>query len=385
MRRKADLITEAEGIGLVDMDSLSTDQIMDGLRDYYCLGKDILPQIAPMLCKDAKDYLDFSLEKPWLSPTLQRIFLGNNDWIAEEKLDGCRMKMHITPKGIRLDSRRRSDVDYTYKERTENFPQFTDIDVKNLPDWMIGLVLDGEILMPMKSMDTGAVVTDGVLSSTIVICNSSPEVSIPLQQKYGWAKFYVFDICDERAGFHSDRHGLVCKVRNVFDGLNYSPYKSCFCMPMRCMGSKTVFFEQIVNNGGEGIVLKNINARYEPGKRSYGMYKLKKFFAVDVFVTGYLPGRHGNTGLVGSLCVSIMKDGKAVEIGAVSAFAGDLRRHMTADDGSLKDEYYGRVIKCYYQELTKTGRCRHMIISEWKPNKTMYDCTSFGFLLGVGY
>ena len=373
-RKKAELLQEMVDNGLSYDISMTKAQLMNSLRDHYYFQKNdsfiMLPQISPMLCKDAKDYLDYSLEKPWESQRMKSFFWDNPNWIVEQKLDGARMKFHITEDGIRLDSRRISDADYMYKERTANFPHFSQFSVEKLKPF-IGSVFDGEIFMPVKSINTGAVVTDGYLNSTVAVTNSSPEVSRKIQQNYQPCIFYIFDVCN----LYKKYAYRLKFIRDFYSHVSQTEIGEYIKMPLFAVDNKQQFFERMISEDEEGIIFKHSGGLYEQGKRSIYQYKLKKFHTADCFITGFIPGCNSNEGMVGSLVVSVMKDREIVEIGAVSGFTDKLRRDISyPSSGRLKSEYYGRVVSVRYQELTKTKRLRHATLFRWRPDKGVKDC-----------
>jgi ATP-dependent DNA ligase len=384
---KKDLIKKAIDLGIEVPEKAKSDEIMDLLRDVLCVGKHIVTQIEPMLCADAKDFIDYDLDKPWLSSEMDDKFWDNPQWLAEEKLDGCRMKMHITPDGIRFDSRRRSDKDYAYKERTDNFPQFKleDEVYKELFSIFGNVVFDGEMLMPVSSIDTGSVVTKGTCNTTVAVTNSDPETSIPLQKKFGWCQFKVFDVVSfanfaitTGSPFANDST-YKCRRAYVKSFVKYAELVGLpVSLPKFAIENKAEFFEAIVKDGGEGIVLKDMDGLYEEGKRSKYMYKLKKFNTADCFITGWTPGEKKHTGKVGAVLISVMRNVNGqmeeVEVGAVGAWTNEMRDDMTAPDGSLKEEYYEKVMEVRYQEITKNNKLRHAVIKQWRPDKSMCDC-----------
>lgn len=372
-RRKWELVDEAlryELASKTDLEGMGISQIMDLLRSHYCKGKDILPQVDVMLCRNAKDFMDFSLDKPWRSEEMNRRFWSNLGWIAEEKVDGARLKVHVFSNGtVRMDTRRRSDVTYAFTERTDNFPHLKGIYEAVDKAGYSGVILDGEVYEPVKNIDTGSVVTDSCLNATVAIMNSAPEVAIALQKKYEWVRYYLFDIIDPRIP-HKERLKMINHIATIARTVCGMDVR----IPASVNFNKLEFFESLIAGGAEGVVLKLKSGLYEAGKRSKTQYKLKRFTDIDTFITGYKPGEHGNTGLVGALFVSIFKDEKEFEIGAVSSFNDDLRHEMTAPDGSLKDEFYGKVVTCRFQELTRTGRMRHAVFVGFRPDKNMHDC-----------
>lgn len=373
MARKKDyLLEQAESLG-VAVAGKTADQLMDDIRDILCKGRDLLPQVAPMLCEKSQQYYDFSIGEPWASEEMKRRFWDNPLWIAEEKIDGARFKMHIAKDYVRIDSRRRSDKDYAYVEKTDNFPQFHLSESERLHVLELAgseqVILDGEMFMPVAKIDTGSVVTDSCLNATVALCNSSPEISIPLQRKYGWMQFRAFDIIIEDM-MYKTRYPLLEEI------VDYLCEVCPIMIPSSVADNKLAFYEGIVARGGEGVVFKRLNGLYECGVYSRNQYKCKKFESVDAFITGYKPGEHGHTGLVGALCVSVLLDGEPFEIGAVSGFSDELRQELSAPDGSLKPEFYDRVVECRYQELTKTSRMRHAVFVGFRPDKSKYDCVA---------
>lgn len=86
-------------------------------------------------------------------------------------------------------------------------------------------------------------------------------------------------------------------------------------------------FKAIVNRGGEGIMIKDENGLYVPGKKPVGNWiKGKKKITHDVFITGLNEGTGKNIGLFGSFRFSQMIDGKAVECGSCSSGLSDEMR-----------------------------------------------------------
>ena len=64
-------------------------------------------------------------------------------------------------------------------------------------------------------------------------------------------------------------------------------------------------FNKLVARGGEGVMLKNKNAFYQPGKRPQATwYKIKKFLTMDVYVVDAEPGNGKYEGQIGALYFS---------------------------------------------------------------------------------
>jgi bifunctional non-homologous end joining protein LigD len=64
-----------------------------------------------------------------------------------------------------------------------------------------------------------------------------------------------------------------------------------------------------VANGLEGVVIKRLDAPYEPGARSGSWRKIKNLLQQEVVVAGWKPGKGNRAGLIGSLLVGYYETG----------------------------------------------------------------------------
>jgi DNA ligase-1 len=100
--------------------------------------------------------------------------------------------------------------------------------------------------------------------------------------------------------------------------------------------------DEVVNGGGEGLVLHRAEAPYATG-RSGNLLKLKPQQDAEATVIGYEPGRGRLSGMVGALRLRTPA-GKEFRIG--SGLSDDLRRAPPA---------VGTLVTYRYQELTRDG------------------------------
>lgn len=402
-RTLAQLKAECDDLGIDHSRLRGTEAHMDALRDTIAerdgTTETMLPQLEVMLAKDFKDTFDNESVPPWRGKQSMG-YWNKSEWIAERKYDGCRFKMHFTEwthrttdrfnrpaiggiyPWVRLDSRRRSERTYAYAEKSDNFPHFTlphafeargvvsdpyDEKLRKLK----GTVLDGEIIYPYTNVRTSGTVVSDPLQCSMVVSNSGPDESVDIQRKHGPAVYIVFDILflagrDVRGLAFQKRRELVEKTVKFLNhpSIQVSDFYSNDDAPE----SVTLqAFEAILAEGGEGVMLKNVFGTYEPGKRSKFMLKAKRFETHDVYIVGWKPGNEGFTGLVGAFETSEMQDGKLIPIAAVSAMPLKLRHEVTAEDGSLKVEYYGRCLEIKFQQANaKSGRGRHAQIVRWR-------------------
>jgi len=370
MRRLDELYHEAALADLVYPGVVYTKEaLMQKLATYYHKQKDgiLLPQLPIMLARNVKDITTTQLDQ----------MMNSQDYVAEEKLDELRAKLHLGANEIRVDTRHRSDVTYTYNERTLQLPH-----LRNMTHDMEGTVLDGGLQSPVKTINYGKTQTDSWLTSTTAIVNSSPERAIELQKHVGDCFYYVWDILfycgqDVRNWTYEKRYHLLCTIRHQL-----SP--QIIKMPTRCLDGFESFYKAIVAGGGEGIMLKHLYSPYVdagPGgsRRPKAMYKMKKQKELDGFISGFTRGEGEFTGLVGSLLISVYdKDGEVHEVAAVQPGEVYFRKAITVPGtGELIPKMYGKVVQISYLCTTKNHRCRHAVLERFRPDKESIECNDW--------
>lgn len=363
-RRLEDLISECAEQGLALPEKYGKRELEQLLAQRALNQDDILSQIEVMCAHDFKDYSEQEKEE----------ILDSPEWVAEEKLNGDRMKVHITADGLRLDGRTKSVSTYIYTERTENFPHFKNCRALKV---YAGTVLDAEILMLNESIDTGSVITVGTLSSTSATVNCAPEKAIEIQNRVGNAHLFVFDIvrwCGKKfEGTTFERRREV--LEKIFVSHPELEQANIHLVPQRL--DKREFFQEIVDAGGEGIMLKDLSGLYGEGKRVRAQLKWKKVYTIDAFVTGWVKAKEdrGWANLVGALEVSIIDDrGKIHAVGAPQPGTLEFRKEISNPDGSLKAEWYGKCVEVQGNEWTKRMRLQHCVLVRWRPDKNKEDC-----------
>jgi len=259
-------------------------------------------------------------------------------WIAEEKLDGTRLKMHITPEGNRFDTRRISDKTQKFMERTNNFPHLRDLELVEFK----GTILDGEGIAPVK-IDT--------MGATQSIVGASPEHAWERQQDIGWIKYRTFDLIkyqgkDARAIPFRERRiileDIVKKIR-----LKY-PDTTIEILVQRTKNMKK-FYELEIGMGKEGIMLKNLDGLYGD---IHSLLKVKKHTRLTMIVTGFKDGAGKHKGKVGSVGIGFYGEKQLT-------YAGGLSDVLRQDMQDNPNEYLGKTIEIECQEFTKTGALRH--------------------------
>ncbi len=145
--------------------------------------------------------------------------------------------------------------------------------------------------------------------------------------------------------------------------------------------------------GGEGVIAKELDAPYEPGKRR-GMVKVKRVRTIDCVVAGWRPGKEKGT--VGSLMLGLY-DGKELRvIGHTSGFKakekrellGRLKPYETGERGSADPSRWSADRDLEWVELrpelvieisfdhVSGGRIRHGAkVERWRDDKKPRECT----------
>jgi DNA ligase-1 len=114
------------------------------------------------------------------------------------------------------------------------------------------------------------------------------------------------------------------------------------------------YFNQIIEEGGEGIILKNYNAGYFFGKRNANMMKIKEECTKDLAVVGMVEGEGKYQGTLGALIVQ-SRDGTKHQVSGMTDSERDLwwnnrqsiigkvvevKAMKELEDGSLREPRY---------------------------------------------
>ncbi|HEX8087590.1 MAG TPA: DNA ligase, partial [Blastocatellia bacterium] len=126
------------------------------------------------------------------------------------------------------------------------------------------------------------------------------------------------------------------------------------------------FFKRAIKQGHEGLVAKDPDAFYEPGKRTELWMKLKPAFeTLDVVVVGGIWGSGRRRGLLSSLIVSVPNKNEFKTVGKVgTGFSEETLRDLTARLKPLIIASRGRtveiepkvVLEVDFQGIQKTPR-----------------------------
>ena len=334
---------------------------------------------CPQLCKRIKD----------LKPDQQDLVWNSNDWIAEEKIDGVRMIIvwDATEKKFHFYSRNNSVTDYLPQDYSDTI--FVTAENFDYPD---NFVLDSEIISSNSCLETNTHCLTQ-LQSTAALLNLNSEDSKTIQKKYP-LKFVVFDCLYDSSSLIDE----IWEVRHCHASeLCSKLLDSGFCCELNKVVENTVdnqyakreFFDAVISRYGEGLVLKNRNAKYHAtSSRTIDCVKVKRSTAdaltkdIDAFVTDYVVGKDDtrNSNMVVGFVFSILlkkQDGSVVThpIAVCSNVSDIIKNDATviSEDGQVKlnPDYYGRVATVQGQNISaRSLRLTHAVIDCWRPDRS---------------
>jgi DNA ligase D-like protein (predicted ligase) len=186
-------------------------------------------------------------------------------WVYELKLDGYRAQAIRDSAGVRLLSR-------TGKDLTKKYPAVS----RGLLDAInAGSALDGELV---------AFDDEGRLSFN-ALQNAASGTHLV---------FFAFDVLvsegkDVKALPLRERKHLLNSILNPSDHVQLAAHFG---------GPLSRFLEGVKQIGGEGVVAKRLDSRYEPGRRSGSWSKMRINIGQEFVIGGFTPGSNGIDALV---------------------------------------------------------------------------------------
>ncbi|WJJ55353.1 hypothetical protein QB910_000109 [Dabrowskivirus KKP3916] len=213
---------------------------------------------------------------------------NNERYICEEKYDGVRFLIRKEFDGnVRITSRVKSKKTGLPTEKQENFPHLVEW-AKQLPN---GTVIDGEVIVGGNSTSSEVTKITGAL----------PQKAISRQKKNGWVNYVAYDILyydgeNVMDKPWSERRALLeSVVVKLWSHKHVHVSKFVHCHKNN--NKSREFYNKIVADGGEGVILKDTQATYKPDKRPLGTWlKVKKYSTYDVVVMGFTDAEVEYTG-----------------------------------------------------------------------------------------
>lgn len=336
------------------------------------------------LCRRIQTLKESDQQKVWES----------DDWIAEEKVDGNRMVLlwDADEKQFHFFSRNNSMVDYLPQDYKD-----TIYITSNNFDYDKNFVLDTEVISTSPNIETNDTQCLTQLQSTSALLALNPDDSMAIQRNDP-LKFIVFDCLYHDESYMDkpwvERHkqtellcnklkeyNFNCELNPVIENTEYNKNK------------KREFFDELIDNQKEGIVLKNKYAKYHAtSSRTIDCVKVKRSTSdsltndIDAFITDYVVGNDDtrNENMVVGFIFSVRlekEDGTIVnhKIAVCSNISDYIKEDATVidDNGnvSLNNDYYFRVATLKGQNISaRNMRLTHAVIDTWRLDKSADGC-----------
>ena len=336
------------------------------------------------LCRRIQTLKESDQQKVWES----------DDWIAEEKVDGNRMALlwDADEKQFHFFSRNNSMVDYL----PQDYKDTIYITADNF-DYDKNFVLDAEVISTSPNIETNGTQCLTQLQSTSALLALNPDDSIAIQRNDP-LKFIVFDCLYHDESYMDkpwiERHKQTELLCNILKEYNFN----CELNPVienteYNKNKKREFFDELIDNQKEGIVLKNKYAKYHAtSSRTIDCVKVKRSTSdsltndIDAFITDYVVGNDDtrNENMVVGFIFSVRlekEDGTIVNhnIAVCSNISDCIKEDATVidDNGnvSLNNDYYFRVATLKGQNISaRNMRLTHAVIDTWRLDKSADGC-----------
>ena len=280
---------------------------------------------------------------------------GNSekDWILETKYDGARLQIHIQKRhwAVRFYSRRLKD------------------DTEAMPD----------VVAALKEAWVGG---DAIIEGEAVAFDSTLKKKLPFSavlQRIGRKRgieeaahempliLFPFDVLLDRRESLMNTSQAQRRERLAVLFRPTERVRAAEALVANRRRDMDSFFKKAVRSGQEGIMVKDPDAVYIPGKRTENWMKLKPAFeTLDVVVVGGIWGSGRRKGMLSSLIVSVRGEkNEFLTVGKVgSGFSEETLRDLTARLAPRVIVTRGRsveiepeiVIEVDFQDIQKTDR-----------------------------
>lgn len=333
--------------------------------------------------------------------------MNSSSWIAEEKINGCRLLLaNFEDEGIAFFSRHISienylPIDYTnsilLKKNGLYFEPTSFINKIGM-----SFVLDCEVVAESNIntsiyRKSGGVQTGSELNATVALLQFDPITSKRIQVEQSGLKLVCFDVLffnghdvmkQPLSNRIKLRDKIIASLKQHIDIEVVSSVNEC----------KEKFYQNIISSGGEGVVFKNLSKTYHniTARKKDVWVKRKRSMEeshgkdIDVFISGFSESdpERGHADFIGGIKVSIfLKDSSGFKtehhVGTISGLTMDLRRRMTVRDENgkpkLNPEWLDKVIVINGQSVSpQSKRFSHCTLAHptqfSRPDKTKFDC-----------
>ena len=284
------------------------------------------------------------------------------DYVAQEKFDGVRVSAAWLPGRVRLAT--------AGAYCSEAVPLLARAAVRGLE----GTVLDGEMVAPPAEDGTRAPASR---IAGWLACNAAGALGYKLAYG-GQPTYHVFDLLvlrgedQTRRPYTERRRELVKVVRQILKA-----HPGCGLVLVPDLPATAATIDRLLDEGGEGVVLKRKKGQNRPGQRTADWLKLKATVTdIDCWLTGnWKPGKNRRAGTVGSVEVAMTAaDGAPQPVGYVAVKPQMAHDYTDPDTGGLRAGLTGRVVQLTANGVTKKGMLRHPRMDRERLDKEPRHC-----------
>lgn len=331
----------------------------------------------------------------------EAVISDGNGWVAEEKFDGCRMVLVYHPdEGFSAFGRNRSTVTLLPVEYTEKLLVPLNGKLSTLKEfaghWKEEFILDCELVTDgFVELNDGNFTGKGLNAVTSMLQLNVHDSHLA-QRTTAPMELVAFDFLP------IEHEKIITEIpfKERLELMQGIPMLDrSVRLPKQWERGKKTYFESLVANGEEGVVLKNLSSFYIPaignfrGKNS--TIKLKRSMSmasqtdIDAFVTGYTNGGEWDkAGLIAGITLGVYLLGDNNEqlgvhwLATVSGIPLQTRMALSeVRDGkpALKTEFYGQVLTIDGQDISARNQRISHAKADWvtgfRHDKTAYECT----------
>jgi len=284
--------------------------LVDAISQAYGIDKDVIDR-AYMLSNDlgevasrAKDSLEsvksltISPGKPirpmlaQLSPGIEESIVELGEVVCETKYDGIRVQIHHYDGQTKVFTRRLENV-------THALPEVVDYVEDALPD--VDYIVEGEVIATRDNKP---------ISFQYILQRIKRKYDIERMRDEVPLKLFLFDVlyynepvAEDCLG---DRRKLLEDIVEVSDNVELSSMK---VVDAGSVDDALELFDWSIAENHEGIMLKDINSSYSPGKRGKAMLKFKPIReTLDCVITGGVYGKGRRAKYFGSYLISLFDE-----------------------------------------------------------------------------
>jgi ATP-dependent DNA ligase len=216
-------------------------------------------------------------------------------------------------------------------------------------------LFDNELIKMRNHLNEDIVVDGEVMGdSYIETMNAKSEDNILAKEKL---KFFAFDIMTLKEWkseiSNKTQINRSKELENLINQLKLEKVKKSEWLICDTPKDLNNFYENVVNNGGEGLIIKDLNGKYE-WKRSKLWLKYKPVYTYDGIITGFYPGKlnskYENT-LGGIEIEGEDENGRKFKSSVGSGFSDELRDEIWNNQKS----YLGKMVEVEAQEISQSN------------------------------